>query len=373
MKAKLVLAFVAAIALVGLMLYRRPQPAVPVAETTNSPAASRVPLPRLPAPRTEFTPAPADSPADVPPTNALARLLHNQEMVRLTREQVEPYLAANRRNAGSLLAAFRATGDTNLLQEATEKFPNDPRVAFAAAFNPRATPEERRQWLDAFKQSAPDNALANFLSAADAFKSGQTDPAVQDLQAAYGKREFTDYAADFVQNAEEAWRAAGYSEAESKGIASMQLLLPQLAPLKGLGQNLVDLAKSYRQAGDDASAQAALQMGLNLGQRLDEADGPGKILINQLVGIAIERIILNTMDPASAYGSTGQTVKDRIDEMVRQRDAVKSLVKQSDGLLDNLPATDVSAYFDRLRQFGEVQAMQWLVNKYGPQAAPGQP
>ncbi len=373
MKAKLALAFATAIVLVGLILYRRPPPVTPAtsAEPTNSPPA-RVAMPRLPAPRMPRTPAPAEAPAEAPLTNSLSRLFHSQEMLKLTREQVELYLAANRRSAGSLLAAFRATGDTNLLHEAMEKFPNDPRVTYAAAVDHHLTPEERRQWLDAFKQSAPDNALANFLSASDHFKAGQTDLAVQDLQAAYGKPGFTDYSLDFIQNAEEAWRAAGYSEAEAKTIASMQLLLPQLAPMKQMSQNLLDLANSYRQAGDEASAQATLQIGLNLGQRLDQVNGPGNPLINQLVGIAVERIMLNTMDPASAYGSTGQTVKDRIDEMTRQREAFKLMGQQIEGLLDNLPAPEVSAYFDRSRQFGEVSAMQWLINKYGPQAPAGQ-
>jgi hypothetical protein len=52
-------------------------------------------------------------------------------------------------------------------------------------------------------------------------------------------------------------------------IASSTLLLPQLAEYKGVSQNLVELANAYRQSGDEASAQAALQMATSLGQRLD--------------------------------------------------------------------------------------------------------
>jgi hypothetical protein len=83
----------------------------------------------------------------------------------MSRVQIESYLEQNRRSAESLLAAFRLTRDRALLQEAAEKYPNDPRVHYAgwisAYRDDNSSPEERRQWLEAFKQSAPGNALAN--------------------------------------------------------------------------------------------------------------------------------------------------------------------------------------------------------------------
>jgi len=47
---------------------------------------------------------------------------------------------------------------------------------------------------------------------------------------------------------------------EVKTISGSQLVLPQLPQVKDLGLSLVDPAKSYRQAGDETSAQAALQI-----------------------------------------------------------------------------------------------------------------
>ncbi|HZL77623.1 MAG TPA: hypothetical protein VFC17_02135, partial [Candidatus Limnocylindrales bacterium] len=42
---------------------------------------------------------------------------------KLPREKVEAWLAKHNRNASSLLAAFRAMGDTNYLNEAATNFP----------------------------------------------------------------------------------------------------------------------------------------------------------------------------------------------------------------------------------------------------------
>jgi tetratricopeptide (TPR) repeat protein len=246
-----------------------------------------------------------------------------------------------------------------------DKYPKDPRVDFAAVHKPDCSPEERRRWLDAFKQSAPDNALANYLSALDYFKSGQTDQAIQELSAASSKQQLQAYTMDSVQNSEEAYRAAGYSVAETKTIAATSLLLPQLGELKQLSQNMMELANAYREAGDDASAQTAVQMVLNLGQRFDGAQG--EALVSQLFGIALQSIALRAMDPTSPYGSAGQTVQGRLDELTQQRTKVKDLADQFGAIQQMISAQDWISYADRSRAFGEDAALRWVIRKYGQQ------
>ena len=320
------------------------------------------PTPRLPAPPMQATAARASSPTeDLPATNLIARLLKDRHAPKLTRDKVEPYLKENQRNAGSLLAAFRATDDKTFLEEAEEKFPNDPRVAFVAAFN-SDSPEERRQWLDNFKRSAPDNALANYLSALDCFKAGQTDQAVGELIAADGKSNFQDYSLDSIQNVEEAYLAAGYSEAEATAIATELQPLPHLNQLRFLFRDyVVPLANSYRQVGDEESAQAALQMSLNLGQRLKGSAGQ---LIDNLMGFAFERYVLSAMDPNSPYGSTGQTVQNQLDANWQQAKALGSFVNGQKNLLPTLSDQEQINFYNRVKLFGEAEAARWLVGKY---------
>jgi RNA polymerase sigma factor (sigma-70 family) len=323
--------------------------------------ARLLPAPRLPAPAiaAAVTPGP---PEDLRSTNLYGRL--KDYRAKLTAEQVRPYLEANHRSASSLLAAYRSTGDISLLEEATQKFPNDPQVAFEAMFKKDASPEERRQWLETLKRAAPGNSLANYLSALDYFKAGQADQAVQELTAADGKQHFEDYTLERVQNDEDAYLAAGFSAAEAKTIPAQQLLLPQLAQMKDLSGYLVDLSKSYRAAGDAASAQAALQLAANLGQRYSNV-GAGEAEISQLVGMAVERIALGNMDPTSAYGASGQTVQDRMNQLAEQRTTLDGLNQQLEPLLPMMSDQDWISYKDRWRVFGEEAAMRWVIRKYG--------
>ena len=152
--------------------------------------------------------------------------------------------------------------------------------------------------------------------------------------------------------------------AEAKTVSSMQLLLPQLAQIKQLCLDSVELANSYRQAGDEASAQSVLQMAVNLGSRYS-AESPGEATISQLVGIAIERIAYGKMDPAGPYGNDGQTVQDHLTQLETQNATLRNLSQQVESLLPMLTDQDWISYKDRWRVFGEDGAFRWVIGKYG--------
>ncbi len=315
--------------------------------------------PRLPAPPIQIAARMTAPMEEMQATNVYARFA--KEPPKLTAEQVEAYLKENGRNASTLLAAYRTSGDSALLKEAMQNYGNDPQVAFEAVFKGDLSPEQRRQWLNAFEQTAADNALANYLSARDYLKAGQMDLAVQELTAASGKQQFQDYTLDRRQDDEEAYLAAGYSAAAAKLIGSSQVELPQLSELKQLGLQMVDLANSYRQAGDETSAQAVLQMAVRLGQSY----GAGDCAVSHLVGLAIERNALSAMDPNSPYGANGQTVQDQLNQIIQQKATINSLFKNNESLLETMSDQDWISYVDRDKSSGEEAALRWAVSKYG--------
>jgi tetratricopeptide (TPR) repeat protein len=215
--------------------------------------------------------------------------------------------------------------------------------------------------LSAFEKSAPDNALANYLSALNYFSSGQNDQAVQELNAAAGKSQFQDYFQDSQQSLQEAYLAAGYSVADAEMIGPAQMQMPQLAALKQLGLNMVSLANSYQQAGDPASAQSMLQMAVNLGRNLNDP-----FLITSLVGMAIERNALSAMSPGSPYGSAGQTVQDQLNQLTQQRTTLMSINDQfQNSVAPEMSEPDWISYDQRRTIFGEAAAQQWAIGKYG--------
>jgi RNA polymerase sigma factor (sigma-70 family) len=321
------------------------------------------PAPRLPAPPMQVSTSANVLAGDLQSTNLYSRF--KDQAPKLTTEQVGAYLEANGRKASTLLAAYRTSGDPALLKEAMEKYPQDPQVAFEAALDKNLSSEEQRQWLNVFEKSAPDNALANYLSAFNDFNSGQVDQGVQELTAAADKG-FDDYTLAWAQDDEEAYLSAGYSAAEAERIADSSLMLSSLSQVKQVGVDLVDLAKAYNQSGDPASAQAAFQMAMNLGQRYAGVS-TDPMLISQLVGMAIEKIALTAMDPNNPFGNNGQMVQDQLNQINQNRAAITELVQQATSFLPTMSDQDILNYENRRRAFGEVAALQWVVSKYGPQ------
>lgn len=315
---------------------------------------------KLPAPRIQVQAR--SSGADLEATNLIARLQRGEKAPKLTPVQAEKYLKENHRGAGSLLAAFRATGDQKLLQEAIDKYPNNPQVAFTAAYAPATSPEGRRHWLDVFKQSVRGNSFADYLSAADHFKAGQREQALQDMSAALTKPNYQDYSWDFIENGQEAYRGAGYSETEARIIPSMSLLLPQFAELKQVNDQMINLAAEYRQDGDESSAQVALRMDLELGKRLTTPENAS--LLSQQVGFSIQAQALRQMDPSGPYGSSGQTVQDQLNQVSQERSTLTEFGKQLDQIYETISPSDWISYHDRWLAFGEESAMKWLLDKY---------
>jgi hypothetical protein len=145
--------------------------------------------------------------------------------------------------------------------------------------------------------------------------------------------------------------------------AGSELLLPQLAMFKGLAVELQTMQKEYNGAGDTASAEALAQMGRSLGQQLSSGEG-SRTLIGQLVGIAVERIVLNQLPPDSHPAFlNGSTVQQRIDEMTAFRQNVRTLTSDFGGMMTRADETEIISYFDRMKLQGEYKAMLWLQNR----------
>jgi len=299
-------------------------------------------------------------------SNLLARTLAGQAW-ELSPEQIASYFEKKGRNAETLLTVFDVTHDNPLLQEALKKYPADPRVDLLATLSHQLR-GERRQWLEAFKQSAPENALADYLSASEHFQSGDTAQALQELAAAAAKSKLEDYSRDFFQNLTELYGLAGYQEAAAKVAAVSQLDKSSLNELDQLRRSLGELATRYQQSGDEEAAQGLLQLGLRLGQRLADESLGVKTENQEAVGILMQRRLLETMDPASAYDGTGQTVKDRLDELARRRADIVTLRDPAGWggyLLRKLSEPDLISYFERLSNSSEVEARRWAVTRQG--------
>lgn len=314
----------------------------------------------LPVPRSRIVPLKNSIPG-VPFTQTEMYALLKTKQLSLTLAQVQPYLETNKRSAKSLLAAFRTTSDISLLSEAAQNYPTDPHVALEAAIRIGASPAERLPWLDVLRQASADNSLPDYLAAAVHFQTGDQAAAVRDLIAASGKTGFDDFLRERTGANEEAYLAAGSSPGDAKLFSSIGPAEPHLVQLKELGRDLLGLANSYQQAGDSTSRESALQVAVNLGQRLSDPSG-GETLQRQTVGISIERAALQAMDPSSAFDTTGLTVQGRLNDLTKRIDEIRLIASQTDPLWKTLNDQDWANYDGQVVANGQEAALRWLIS-----------
>ena len=347
------------------------QPASPVPETGDQ---------TLPT-RPSATPKPAVHPQrEVAVRNAAPDPDPDANPMLLSREKIEEYLALHHRDAASLLTAFHASmdpskdkPDLSYLREAATNYPHDPHVQVAVLAH-NAFPDDRRQWLDDFKASSPSNSLANYLSAREYFDQHNPNAALKELTEATSKRQFAEYSMESFLGMEDLFRSLG-EPPRITATAAMSAMaadnLPQLAGFKGIANGMADVQKQFAGAGDPTSVENLSQMGVVLANRLEQGDG-GRFYINQLVGFAVENIVLQSLDQNTPYDFLGgQTPAQRVAAIKAQKQAFKESVANSTPLMPFMSDAEMVNYIERVKVYGEVPAMQWLRQQHPVTPGPG--
>lgn len=279
----------------------------------------------------------------------------------LTESDIANYLAQNHTNALSLLTAFQASGDREFLRQAATNFPEDPLVQ-ARVLVHNLYPNQRQEWLDALKRSAPENSLPNFLAARDFMDQGNPTAALAEINSAADKH-FDDYYRQSALGLEEAYLEAGRSPAEAKALGGSEILLPQLAPLKNLGVQLADLSADYGKAGDAASQQALLTGVYEMGSQLRENGNRGT-LITSLVGLALQNIVLQHWPEGTPADIIQVPVADQLAANQQYRQNLKADNQLLTQWLPFASETEIVAYLDHRQSLGEENALKWLKDRH---------
>jgi hypothetical protein len=371
---KVILIAVALVIIGGIVLHYQIQPPPKrrlADDTTVVSEKSDQPASRSPASRAQAVPAPDSKEQTATNEEASA-------MFFVSPEKIQKYLELHHRNAASLLAAFHATRDPenpdkgiDYLKEAATNFPGDPHVQWTVLAQ-NTFPEDRRNWLDAFKVSSPNNSLANYLSASDYFKNGQPDAAIKELTEATSKGQFADFAMENFLGGAELSKFGGASPSIANVMAMSAMsgdLLPELSSLKGITQGIRDVQKQYSDSGDTASVQNLSLMGVTLASRLTSGDG-GRFVIGQLVGMATETLALQSLDQNTAYDFLGgESPSQRLEQLKDQRQDMRTLAKNFNLTFFNASEAERDNYTERMKIYGEVPAMRWFLQQHPPDSA----
>jgi len=287
----------------------------------------------------------------------LQRML-NGEIAKLTPEQIERYVESCGRDALSLIVAAMLSEDRDeWLDEAAERFPDDPGVAAAMILH-RGGNAEAGEWIVRLKENDPGNSLGYLLAAKSALDGGNLDEALEEFAALESTR-LNDYRDSWQSGFTDAYRSAGYQgmEAEWLGMFQVPVLTSEVSRLSsGIGEAMI----AAEGRGDRATAEALGRAGMKAAA-LVGGRGERDLLINQLISVSMERKLLNQLDAFEFVPGDERLVLERLAEMDERIDRIKVTIQSHSELLPTLTEPELRQYTRRLRTDGELKAMEWLV------------
>ena len=338
----------------ALVILQWPHQSLPTA--SSPPSIMKVDRSR-PSVRSSMTKVPLRESRRAKDFQTFVKLAANSELPELSRQEIDDYLAAQLRTAGSLLAAYQLSKDEAYLKEALEKFPNSPQVLLCA-LQLAKDPAQRLEALEAFKRADPGNGLGNCLAARVLFDLGRNDEAFAELLQSRGKP-IQAYTMNTFQDTEEAYLTAGFSSTEAKTAAACTCYAtsPELIQLNKFNKNLDALRAGYATAGDAAALQSVRDIQLEIASQLQEDPSIG----GNLIGLMNEKNALKGMDDPESIA--------RMEEIERQSKSLVANAMKVSTMIQNSPVPDDEwrLYFDRVKLFGEKSANEWILGKYGLQ------
>jgi uncharacterized protein YmfQ (DUF2313 family) len=136
------------------------------------------------------------------------------------------------------------------------------------------------------------------------------------------------------------------------------LTLHHIQPVMDVSRNLQQLQDEFIRSADFDAAEPTVIIGLTLGQRVQDQ---GPYLIDQLMGVSIERQFLQQLDPLTQAGPGGQTAGERLEALDAKTLEIRSL---SSAFTEKFAAADEptqAQYVEKMKSEGELAAMRWLV------------
>lgn len=274
----------------------------------------------------------------------------------MSRSAAESYAAQRGRSGLCLVALARATGDPAWLAQAVAEHPKDPRVQLER-WRQAKTPQEKAEAVAALRVAAPDNPLGHYLATRQAFEGGDLGAVASLLVDASLAETYNSYAAETFGETAEVFRVSGLDEIEALdaamaagGVADVGINLYQL------GDDMGELQHVFVEMGYWEEADFMFERTLALGEQLQDGD----LVIDNLFGIALQRKLLSSFDPATIADLSGTTAAERLAQLQVESAELKTLWPDAGEQLRKLDEAGVAAYRAILTKEGEAAAMRWL-------------
>ena len=291
-----------------------------------------------------------------PASVLLKKLLEGGDVPKLTPVELKAYVEKCNHSAASLLAAWQLGSDPAWLEEAVQRYPDDPKVALAKLSTLKELNGDAKEWIECLKKNDPENALGWCYDAMSALKGGNMEEAREALASAAQRGRFGASWMEEGKSLSAAYESAGYDGFVSELVGTFSVRLPQAQLAMSLSKEAISQMGTHL---DDAAIQDLMAVAHSV--RGEVTNTP---LIMNLVGASMEKRTLDQLSALELVPGTRKLVIERMDELEHERHTVQEAVSKSAPLLAKLNESELKQYFRRFMVEGELKAMQWLISQH---------
>ena len=159
---------------------------------------------------------------------------------------------------------------------------------------------------------------------------------------------------------EEFYIVAGNTPLIAKSAAVLGTTLPYINDFRKLSSFLDSSYKSAMQTGNKSLARSFAVSQRNVGKQLIDNNS---LLIEHQIGIAIENRALKHLVEISSDTETELLDAKLLEYNTQLSKEIQSMLKTINNFYE-LPAEDISSYFDKTRTVGGYDATLWLIKQY---------
>ena len=273
----------------------------------------------------------------------------------------ENYIERHDHSLEAYLAAIHLSSDpVRHIAAAAERFPDDPRIHYLILGH-NAFPEDRDKWIERFKKSAPDSAIASIFSARAKFAAGDREAAIEQLELAARQGGLEEFTKGSLMASDAALIEFGFTplEAKLRGTFRQTALV-----LGGYQKTFKDLREATKETNDPAEKLELASLGVALSNQFSQGEANTN-LINRLVGISGETMFLRDLDPDLESPNFSGTPAELLEQLEAERKEIREFTLTADdddgqlGVLQNLNEAEMEHYLDRVRSVGELEALRW--------------
>jgi hypothetical protein len=280
------------------------------------------------------------------------------------RADLDAWLESKRGNARSyaeaLVIAGLLTKDPDLIRQGIQADPENGHLLFIGTTLAGFSNEERFAMSKRLLESAPDNALASFISAAYLSQSGETGEAIQILKGSADRPKMDDFRMATQLITEDALIAAGLSPDAAKIRSTFEMGVGYISDLNSLVGTLKGMEGSM--SPDEASELRS--MTALMGQRMRDQSKSGS-MVDHLLGMKLEEETLKGLPDDAPSPYQGLTVGQARESIAAERQALRDVMNNMPEIGSILTSNPdlMRRYVERTRVMGELEAAKWLTNE----------